>query len=99
MMENQKSQRKRKTIVGEVVSHKMDKTAIIAVESVSHHPLYHKTIRRMVKYKAHDEKNEAGIGNVVRMIAVRPLSREKHWKIVEIIAKGEVVEVKPQEIA
>jgi small subunit ribosomal protein S17 len=95
-MENQKKQ---KSIVGEVVSHKMDKTAIIAVESVSHHPLYHKTIRRVVKYKAHDEKNEAGIGNVVRMIAVRPLSREKRWKIVEIISKGEVAEVGPQEIA
>ena len=95
-MENQKKQ---KSIVGEVVSHKMDKTAMVAIEQVSHHPLYHKTIRRVVKYKAHDEKNEAGIGDVVKLIAVRPLSREKRWKIVEIIAKGEVVEVKPQEIA
>ena len=99
MMENQKSQRKQKTIVGEVVSHKMDKTAIIAVKSVSHHPLYHKTLRRVVKYKAHDEKNEAGLGDVVRLLQVRPISKEKRWKIIEIISKGEVAEVKPQEIA
>jgi len=95
-MENQK---KRKSLVGEVISHKMDKTATVAIEQVSHHPLYHKTVRRVIKYQAHDEKNEAGLGDVVRLIPVRPLSKEKRWKVVEIISKGEVAEVKPQEIA
>lgn len=95
-MENQKIQ---KSVIGEVVSHNMDKTAIVAVEQVSHHPLYRKTVRRVIKFKAHDEKNEAKVGDVVRLIFVRPLSKEKRWKIVEIITKGEVPEVKPQEIA
>ncbi len=98
-MENKAKQKQLKTLVGKVVSHKMDKTAMVSIERVSHHPLYHKTLRRLVKYQAHDEKNEAGLGDTVRLIAVRPLSKEKRWKIVEIIAKGEVVEVKPQEIA
>ncbi len=95
-MENQKIQ---KSVVGEVLSHKMDKTAIVAVEQVSHHPLYHKTVRQVIRFKAHDEKNEAAVGDTVRMISVRPMSKEKRWKIVEIVAKGEVAEVKPQEIA
>ncbi len=96
MMENKKKQ---KSLVGEVVGHKMDKTATVAVEQVSHHPLYHKTVRRVIKYQAHDEKNEVGLGDKVRLIPVRPLSKEKRWKVVEIISKGEVAEVKPEEIA
>jgi small subunit ribosomal protein S17 len=97
-MENQKKQRMQKVNVGEVVSHKMDKTAIVSVENVSHHPMYHKTVRKVIKFKAHDENNEAGVGDIVRVILVRPLSKEKRWKIVEIIKKGVVAEVKPQEI-
>ncbi len=92
-------QKKQKSLIGEVISPKMDKTATVAVEQVSHHPLYHKTVRRVIKYQAHDEKNEAKLGDTVRMIPVRPMSKEKRWKVVEIIAKGEVAEVKPTEIA
>ena len=95
-MENQKKQ---KSVVGEVIGRKMDKTATVAVEQVSHHPLYHKTIRRVIKYQAHDEKNETGLGDKVRIIPVRPMSKEKRWKVVDIISKGEVAEVKPEEIA
>jgi len=76
----------------------MDKTVTVAVETLRHHPLYKKTIKRMVKYKAHDESNECGLGDIVRIIETRPLSRHKRWRVAEIITKGEVVEVQPKEI-
>jgi len=90
--------KKRKTKVGRVVSTKMDKTAVVAVETLKRHPLYKKTIRRVVKYKAHDENNECGLGDRVRIVETRPLSRDKRWRVAEIITKGEVVEVQPKEI-
>ncbi|MFC1917491.1 30S ribosomal protein S17 [Chloroflexota bacterium] len=89
---------KRKTRIGNVVSDKMDKTVIIAVDTVRHHPLYRKTLRRVVKYKAHDEKNEYHVGDLVKIEESRPLSKEKHWRVVEMITRGEVAEVKPEEI-
>ncbi|MFC2041818.1 30S ribosomal protein S17 [Chloroflexota bacterium] len=89
---------KRKTRIGRVVSDKMDKTVVVAVEMTKHHPLYKKTIRKGVKYKAHDEKNECREGNVVRIIETRPLSRDKRWRVVEIMVKKEAVEVQPKEI-
>ena len=90
---------KQKTRVGRVVSNKMDKTVVVAVETFKRHPLYRKTIRRAVKYKAHDEKNECGLGDIVRIIETRPLSREKRWRVGEIITRQEVVEVQPEEIS
>ena len=90
---------KQKTRVGRVVSNKMDKTVVVAVETFKRHPLYRKTIRRAVKYKAHDEKNECGLGDIVRIIETRPLSREKRWRVGEVITKQEVVEVQPEEIS
>jgi small subunit ribosomal protein S17 len=98
-MTEQKKEKRARSILGTVKSHKTDKTAMVTVEQVSHHPLYHKTVRRLLKFQAHDEKNEAKPGDVVRVLAVRPLSRQKRWKIVEIISRGEVPEVKPEEIA
>jgi len=89
---------KRKTRLGRVVSNKMDKTAVVAVETSRHHPLYKKTIKKMTKYKAHDEKNECEIGDTVRLVETRPLSKEKRWRVAEIISKAEVIEVKPEEI-
>ena len=89
---------KRKTRIGNVVSDKMDKTVIIAVDTVRHHPLYRKTLRRVVKYKAHDEKNEYHVGDLVKIEETRPLSKDKRWRVVEIITRGEVAEVKPEEI-
>ena len=88
----------RKTRIGRVVSNKMDKTVVVAVETPRRHPLYGKTIKRAVKYKAHDEKNQCQIGNKVRIVETRPLSKDKQWRVAEIITKGEVAEIQPQEI-
>ena len=91
-------EKKRKVRLGRVVSNKMDKTVVVVVETPRHHPLYKKTIKRVVRYKAHDEKNECGLGDKVKIVETRPLSREKRWRVAEIMTKGEVVEVKPEEI-
>ena len=91
-------EKKRKTRIGRVVSDKMDKTVVVTVETLRHHPLYKKTIRRVVKFKAHDEKNECRLGDTVKIMETRPLSKEKRWRVAEIITKREVVEVQPKEI-
>ncbi len=89
---------KRKTRFGRVVSDRMDKTVVVAVETPKRHPLYKKTLKRIAKYKAHDENNKCKMGDLVKIIETRPLSRQKRWRVAEIITKGEVVEVKPEEI-
>ncbi len=89
---------KHKTRIGRVVSNKMDKTAVVAVETAKHHRLYKKTIKKMVKYKAHDVKNECGEWYILRIIETRPLSMQKRWRVAEIITKKEVVAVKAGEI-
>jgi small subunit ribosomal protein S17 len=89
---------KRKTRFGRVVSDKMNKTVVVVVETPRRHPLYRKTMRRAVKYKAHDEKNECRLGDMVKIEETRPLSKDKRWRVAEIITKGEVAEVQPQEI-
>ena len=91
-------EKKRKTRIGRVVSNKMDKTVVVAVETVKHHPLYKKTIKKVVKYKAHDAGNECGEGDTVRIVETRPLSKEKRWRVTEIMTKKEVLEIKPREI-
>jgi len=91
-------ERKRKTRLGRVVSNKMDKTVVVVVETPRRHPLYKKVIKRAVRYKAHDENNECGVGDLVRMIETRPLSRQKRWRVAEIITKAEVIEIQPKEI-
>ena len=78
----------RKTTVGKVVSNKMDKTIDVAVEDSYRHPLYNKIIKRTVKRKAHDEENVCGIGDRVRIMETRPLSKDKRWRLVEIIEKA-----------
>jgi small subunit ribosomal protein S17 len=89
---------KRKFRLGQVVSDKMDKTVVVAVETPKRHPLYKKTMKRVVKYKAHDEKNKCRAGDKVIIVETRPLSREKRWRVAEIVAKAEVVEISPEEI-
>ena len=89
---------KRKTRIGRVLSNKMDKTVVVSIETTKHHPLYKKTIKKAVKYKAHDAKNECGEGDIVRIIETRPLSKEKRWRVAEIMGKKEAVEIKPGEI-
>ena len=78
----------RKTVVGKVVSDKMDKTIVVAVEDSVKHPLYNKIVKRTIKFKAHDENNEAGIGDTVRIMETRPLSKDKRWRLVEIVEKA-----------
>ena len=91
-------EKKRKTRLGRIVSDKMDKTVVVAVETTRHHPLYKKTLKKIAKYKVHDENNECRVGDMVRIAETRPLSRHKRWRVAEIITKGKVVEVKPEEI-
>jgi small subunit ribosomal protein S17 len=91
-------EKKRKTRFGHIVSDKMDKTVVVAVETLRRHPLYKKTIRRTVKYKAHDANNECGLGDMVRIVETRSLSRDKRWRVAEIITKGEVVGIQPKDI-
>jgi len=79
---------RRKVRVGTVVSDKMDKTVVVAIETSKKHPLYKKIIRRTVKFKAHDENNECKEGDKVRIMETRPISKDKHWRVVEIVEKA-----------
>lgn len=78
----------RKTRIGTVVSDKMDKTVVVAVETFVTHPLYKKQIKKTTRFKAHDEKNECGIGDIVKIMETRPLSKDKNWRIVNIVEKA-----------
>ncbi len=78
----------RKTRVGKVVSDKMDKTIVVAIADRVQHPLYKKIVKRTYKLKAHDEENVAGVGDTVRVMECRPLSKEKRWRLVEIVEKA-----------
>ena len=78
----------RKTLVGRVASDKMDKTIVVAIEDSVKHKLYNKVIKRTYTLKAHDEKNEAGIGDRVKVMETRPLSKDKRWRLVEIVEKA-----------
>ena len=78
----------RKTRIGIVTSDKMDKTVVVAVKTKVRHPLYGKMVNRTRKFKAHDENNECGIGDTVKIMETRPLSKDKRWRVVEIIEKA-----------
>ena len=78
----------RKTRIGQVVSDKMDKTIVVAIEDSVRHPLYKKTMKRTYKLKAHDENNECGIGDIVEVMETRPLSKDKRWRLIRIIEKA-----------
>ena len=78
----------RKVRIGKVVSNKMDKTIVVAIEDSVKHPLYGKVVKRTVKIKAHDEENTCGIGDRVKVMETRPLSRDKRWRLAEIIEKA-----------
>jgi small subunit ribosomal protein S17 len=81
----------RKTQVGRVVSDKMDKTIVVAVETYKKHDLYHKRIKYTKKFKAHDENNEAKIGDVVEIMETRPLSKDKRFRLVKVVEKAVIV--------
>ena len=86
---------KKKAYVGRVISDKMDKTVVLAVTRRVQHPVYKKTMNRTTKFKAHDEKNECKVGDLVKFIETRPLSKEKRWKVLEIVEKAREVPVTP----
>ncbi|HXQ96380.1 MAG TPA: 30S ribosomal protein S17 [Candidatus Acidoferrales bacterium] len=87
-MSGVKVERQRKTKVGRVVSDKMDKTIVVSVERLSRHPLYKRVVRLTTKFKAHDERNDARIGDTVRIEESRPLSATKRWRLVEIVQRA-----------
>jgi small subunit ribosomal protein S17 len=89
---------KRKMRFGKVVGDKTAKTVIVAVDTPHRHPLYKKTIRRVVKYYAHDEEKQSKLGDTVKIEETRPTSKLKRWRVVEVVTKGEVAEIKPEEI-
>lgn len=84
----QVTDKNRKTWVGRVVSDRMDKTIVVLVEELKKHSMYKKYVRRSKKYKVHDERNECKVGDIVRFMEVRPISKEKKWKLVEIIERA-----------
>ena len=89
---------KRKTRIGTVVSDKMDKTVVVSVESLGRHPLYKKVVRHTSKFKVHDETNNCKVGDVVKIVETRPLSKDKCWRVVEVIGRREVVEKEPEQV-
>ena len=91
-------EKNRKSRVARVLSNKMQKTVIVSVESVRHHPVYKKTVKRVVKYKVHDERGEGKPGDIVRIEETRPLSKEKRWRLAGVVTKKVMPQVKPQEI-
>jgi 30S ribosomal protein S17 len=78
----------RKTRIGKVVSDKMDKTIVVTIENRVKHPLYKKIVKKTYKLKAHDEQNECGIGDTVKVMETRPLSKDKRWRLVEVLEKA-----------
>ncbi len=87
-MNEEKRISSRKTRIGKVVSNKMDKTIVVAIEDRVQHPLYKKIVRRTYKLKAHDEQNQCNIGDRVKVMETRPLSKDKRWRLVEIVEKA-----------
>ncbi|MCH8205471.1 MAG: 30S ribosomal protein S17 [Chloroflexi bacterium] len=90
---------RRKIRVGRVVGDKMDKTVVVSVEWRTSHPLYRKAIRRRTRFRAHDAENQCRIGDLVRLIETRPTSKTKRWRVTEILAREDIAEVQPDEIA
>ena len=88
----------RKIRFGKVVSDKMSKTVVVAVDTPRRHPIYKKTIRRVVKYYAHDENKISKLGDTVRLEETRPLSKLKRWRVTEVVTKSELADIKPEEI-
>jgi small subunit ribosomal protein S17 len=78
----------RKVKIGKVISDKMDKTIVVAIERLEQHPLYKKSIKKTVKFKAHDENNDSHIGDIVEIMETRPLSKDKRWRVVQVIERA-----------
>jgi small subunit ribosomal protein S17 len=89
------AQERRKRLIGQVVSDKMDKTVVVSVRQTRQHPLYGKVIRVSKRYKAHDENNTCRMGDEVRIVECRPISKDKHWTVEEIVQRAEQVDTTP----
>jgi len=87
-MTEQEKRNRRKVRTGTVTSSAMEKSIVVRIDSTSPHPLYKKILRSFTKLHAHDEKNEAGVGDLVRVMETRPLSKTKHWRLIEIVEKA-----------
>ena len=87
-MSEEQKRNERKVRAGIVVSDKMDKTIVVKIEEIEQHKLYKKSVKKTVKFKAHDENNEAHVGDKVSIMETRPLSKEKHWRLVKIVEKA-----------
>jgi small subunit ribosomal protein S17 len=92
-------EKKRKVRTGTIVSNKMDKTVVVQVETLKHHPLYRKVMRHKAKFMAHDESKVCSLGDTVRIEETRPLSKCKRWRVVEVLRKKQMAEIQPKEIA
>lgn len=92
-------ERKRKVRTGKVVSDKMDKTVVVLVETLRRHPLYKKVIRHTSRFKVHDETNACKVGDIVKIVETRPVSKDKRWRVVEVIRRKEIAEVEPVTVA
>jgi len=92
------SYERRKVRIGRVVSDKMDKTVIVAYGWSSPHPIYKKAVRRETRFMTHDPENQAKLGDMVRIVESRPISKTKRWRLVEILSSREIAELQPQEI-
>jgi len=92
MDDNGKGRGERQVKVGKVVSNKMDRTVVVSVEKTVTHSLYHRQMRRSSKFHAHDEGNECNIGDTVKIVSCRPLSKTKRWRVREVIERAEIVE-------
>jgi small subunit ribosomal protein S17 len=91
-------EKKQKTRLARVLSNKMDKTVLVEVETRRRHPRFKRVVSYRAEFKVHDENNACGVGDLVRIIETRPLSKEKRWRVAEIVVKAEQLEVKPAEI-
>ena len=96
--ETVRSDSRRKVLQGRVVSVKMQKTVVVAVDRIVRHRIYKKAMTRTNRYKAHDEENSCVLGDIVRIVETRPLSKEKRWRVAEILTRGNVAEVQPNQI-
>ena len=91
-------EKQKKSRLGRVLSNRMDKTVVVLVETRRPHPRYKKVVTHKAKFKAHDEGNTCNIGDMVKIVETRPLSKDKRWRVEEIVNKVEMVEIKPEEI-
>ena len=85
----------RRTVVAKVLSHKMRKTVVVAIERKYAHPIYRKVVRKVTKLKAHDENDDCRVGDVVRIAETRPLSKDKHWRVIEVLERAKAAEPVP----